>query len=305
MTRVLILFTTGSVAAGQADPAHLKSLLEAAGDVQVETAAYDDLSYVLSNAAQSITVHSTKRSLDDYDIVYLRRIKESTAQAIAVGKYCQAKGIAVIDREIANRPGSMGKLTQYMQFALAGVSFPSTIYASSHTLLRRQFDVRPFQFPVILKSVSGSRGDDNYLIETVEELDATLAANSNVHFLIQAYVPNTADYRVWVCGKKIGPIVYRSRQSGHKNNTSQGGRAELVVDVLSVDVLDECVRAAELLERDVAGVDVVFENDDLNGKFYFFEVNRAPQIENTPFEDEKAKALVDFMVKIGSDRPHA
>ena len=298
MIRALILFTSESIEKGQAEPARLKELLESAapGEVVVDAAVYDDLSYVLTPSTRQITVHSTGRKLDEYDVVYLRRIKESTAQAIAVGKYCQSKQIAVFDEEIANRPGSMGKLTQYMQFSIGGFPFPDTLYSSSHELLLQAFDNEPMAFPVILKSVSGSRGSDNYLVASREELQIRLEAQPEVHFLIQAYVPNKADYRVWICGGEVGPILYRTRSSGHLNNTSQGSNAELLdPSKLPASVLEGCRKAAKFLERDVAGVDVVFENDDTEGKYYFFEVNRAPQIENTPFEDIKAAALVNYM----------
>lgn len=300
MTRALILFTQESIDMGQAHPARLQSLLEsnASQPITVDMAVYDDLSYVLHASEQSITVHSTGKTIDDYDVVYLRRIKESTAQAIAVGKYCRGRGIAVIDEEIATRPGSMGKLTQYMEFALAGLPFPATIYASSHDILLKAIDTETVEYPVIMKSVSGSRGSDNYLVQSRTDLESTLLQHPKVHFVVQSFVPNSADYRVWICGDTIGPILYRSRLSGHLNNTSQGSPAQLIDSAaLPQHVLEECIRAAALLKRDVAGVDVVFENDDITGKYYFFEVNRAPQIEGTMFENEKAAALADYMIQ--------
>ena len=299
--RVLLLFTRASIDNKQAYPESLRRLIEAnsSGQLKVDAAVYDDLSYVLSSSHVDVYLEAAERSLREYDLVYLRRIKESTAQAIAIGKFCQSNDIAVIDDEIASRPGSMGKLTQYMQFALSGLPFPDTIYSADHSLLIRTLQKHPLAFPVILKSVSGSRGADNYLIASQRELEDTLAQHPQIHFLIQAYIPNSADYRVWVCGDSIGPILYRSRQSGHMNNTSQGGGATLLdaTSGLSQNVLDDCVRAARLLKRDVAGVDVVFENDNKAGKYYFFEVNRAPQIEGTPYEDVKARALADYMVQ--------
>ncbi|HSH17844.1 MAG TPA: hypothetical protein VK978_00520 [Candidatus Saccharimonadales bacterium] len=296
--RALILFTQDSVDKGQADPARLKELLEmnSTQDLTVDTAVYDDLSYFLTPDTQRIDVHSTGRQLDEYDVVYLRRIKENIAQAIAVGKYCKAKRIGVFDAEIAIRPGSMGKLTQYVGLSLAGLPFPPTVYASSHTVLRKALSASSLEYPLILKSVSGSRGSDNYLISTREELEARLQAQPDVHFLIQSYIPNTADYRVWVCGDVVGPILYRSRSGGHLNNTSQGGSAILVgPETLPEKVLADCRAAAQLFVRDVAGVDVVFENDDTKSQHYFFEVNRAPQIEGTPYEDVKAAALAAYM----------
>jgi glutathione synthase/RimK-type ligase-like ATP-grasp enzyme len=302
-----VLFTAESIKSGQADPSRLKLLLEsqAEDEMMVDIATYDDLSYILTQQSQEITVHTTDMPLASYDVVYLRRIVEATAQAIAVGTFCKARGIAVFDTEIATRPGSMGKLNQYLKLSLAGLPFPETVYSSSHERLIQAFDAHTFEYPVILKSVSGRRGSNNHLIRTRQELESSLAAQPSVHYLIQAYVPNTGDYRVWVTGGEIGPILHRARMSGHLNNTSQGSGARLVeVSELPDSVRADCIRATQIFDRDVAGVDVVFENDDTEGRYYFFEVNRAPQIENTPFEEVKAAALAQYMSRItkGSDK---
>lgn len=304
MTRVLVLFTSASVEEKKAYPDTLKQLLEAQdSSLKIDTAVYDDIVYELAPGRAKAVISTTGTDIADYDVVYVRRIKESTAQAIAVGKYCRVHGVPVLDAEIADRPGSMGKLTQYMQLALHDLPFPKTLYSSSHQALVAAFDRSGWQFPVILKSVSGSRGADNYLITNHEELDETLNTNPDVHFLIQKYVANAGDYRVWICGGQVGPILYRSRLKGHMNNTSQGGGAELVgMDSLPQKVLDDCVRAAALFERDIAGVDVVFEHDDPNGNHYFFEVNRAPQVENTPFSEVKAKALAEYFILKAKDK---
>lgn len=306
MKRALILFTGESIDGKKAFPDALKVLIEQAseGELAVDTAIYDELMYILSPGVMAVRVSTTGRDVAEYDVVYARRIKESTAQSIAVGKYCNAKGVAFIDDEIAARPGSMGKLTQYLQFAIAGVPFPRTVYSSAHSLLLRAFDINPMEYPVILKSVSGTRGGDNYLVTSRKELEDRLSVQPEVHFLIQEYVPNTSDYRVWVCGNEIGPVLYRTRSAGHTNNTSQGGSAKLLdVSVLPAEVVADCIKAARLLQRDVAGVDVVFHDDNLQGRYYFFEVNRAPQIEGTPYEEVKAKALADYMLRRAGDSP--
>lgn len=297
MTKALVLFTTESIENRQAFPDKLKELLEKQdGGLSVDVATFDDLSYVLSPGKQIVNVHSTGKLLNEYDVVYLRRITEATAQAIAVGMYCIAKGIPVFDAEIAARPGSMGKLNQYMKMSLQGFPFPDTVYASSHARLLEAFASQPQSFPLILKCVSGRRGSDNYLVNSQDELKERLAAQPDVHFLIQAYVPNSGDYRVWVTGDKIGPVLYRLRTTGHMNNTSQGSSANVVDNTeLPVAVQTACVKVAAIFDRDVAGVDVVFANDDTSSDYYFLEVNRAPQIENTPHEDLKAAALAAYM----------
>ena len=306
MTRALILFTEFSAQSGAARPADLKALLEAnAVDLEVDTATYDELLFTMSNEMTTIKLANRESTVADYDIVYMRRISENSSEAMAVGKYCLAQAIPAIDEETVNRPGSMTKLTQYMQFAQAAVSIPKTLYSSSQSVLCDALKAGELSFPLILKSANGSRGEDNYLVKSLSDAEDLFAKHPNVKFLAQQYITNTADYRIWVCGDQIGPILHRSRQSGHKNNTSQGGEATLLEDkgVIPQRVLQESIRASQLLQRNVAGADVIFENDDLRGSFYFLEINRAPQIEGTPFEDIKARALGEYLKRKSRSNP--
>jgi glutathione synthase/RimK-type ligase-like ATP-grasp enzyme len=298
MTKALILFTKLSVETGAAQPTELQRLLTAGtADLQVDVATYDELLFSMSNDGAIIRIAERDITLADYDIVYTRRINENSSEAMAVGKYCLSEGVPAIDEETANRPGSMTKLTQYMQFAIAGISIPKTLYSPNAAVLLSALERGELSFPLILKSITGSRGEDNYLVESLDTAKKLFAEYPTVHFLAQQYVANTADYRIWVCGDQIGPILHRSRQTGHKNNTSQGGEATLLEDRSGIPqlVLDESIRAAQLLQRDVAGADVIFENDDLAAPFYFLEINRAPQIESTPFADIKARALGEYL----------
>lgn len=299
MTKALILFTDDSVAKGQAYPEELKALLEAAAsDLQIVTATYSQLLFNIDGANTAIKLTATGDDLADFDVVYMRRIQENAPDAMAVGKYCLHKGIPLIDRAIALRAGSMNKLTQYFQFTFADLPVPATRYSPSADVLLADCVERPLKYPVIVKAVKGSRGSDNYMVASLEELQELVRAQPRAGFLVQEYIANSGDYRVWVRGDRIGPVLYRSRASGHMNNTSQGGNAELVdPSVLPDQVRADCIRATMLLDRDIAGVDVVFEHDDLQGRYLFFESNRAPQIEGTPFQEVKAEALAHYMVQ--------
>jgi hypothetical protein len=148
-----------------------------------------------------------------------------------------------------------------------------------------------FKFPIIAKATGGTRGGDNYLVESLDQLEKILASQ-NRQFIIQEYIPNNCDYRYFIADRLRGVIKRSSSGESHLNNTSKGGAAELV-DINSIDPIlkKQAVQASLIFNRNVAGVDIM--HSEIDGKPYFLEVNRAPQIEGASFEDEKANWLVD------------
>lgn len=70
------------------------------------------------------------------------------------------------------------------------------------------------------------------------------------------------------------------------NNTSQGGAARLLpIDELTVEQQSLALQAAALMNREIAGVDLMFETG--TGHPYILEVNASPQIGSGAFTDEK------------------
>jgi hypothetical protein len=112
-------------------------------------------------------------------------------------------------------------------------------------------------------------------------------------FLFLKYFANDGDFRFFVAGGVLRGVIHRqSDGSSHLNNTSTGGAAKIVdIDSFSDVVRSESVYAAQLFGRDCAGVDIMF--DKRTNKHYFLEVNRAPQIDGSSFEEEKGQWLVD------------
>ncbi|HKR82456.1 MAG TPA: hypothetical protein VJR27_05685 [Candidatus Saccharimonadales bacterium] len=298
----LILFSKESVELGEADAEKLAQVLrDAAGaqglDLAVAWAFYDDLLHILSADGASIVDVVSGRDIADFDVVYQRRWGAVPEQALACAIYLKGKGVRSFDQE-TNRAGSKNKLTQYWRFWEAGLPFPVTAFGGfgpARDALLANLDVLPFGFPLILKGVDATRGQDNYLIQTHEELRQKLAERTDTDFLLQEFLPNDGDYRIIVAGGQPRFAMYRTAAAGtHTNNTSQGGEAALVdMRDISKNILDDAVTAAAAFGRDFAGVDVVLHKD--TGAHYFFEVNRSPQIESGKFVEEKAKVLAQYL----------
>jgi glutathione synthase/RimK-type ligase-like ATP-grasp enzyme len=217
---------------------------------------------------------------------------------MAVARFCTLKAIPFVDRE-AMQLGSRAKVNQYVNLHEIGAPFPASLIGSAR-VLAENYTAHGFSFPFIMKASQGSRGQDNFLVKDEAQLREIANAQPGVTFVLQTFIPNDGDWRVVVMGDQVKMIIGRTAQGEtHLNNTSQGGAAEVLpLDALPAEVLEQCVLAAQFYGRDIAGVDVVRSTAD--GQYYFFEVNRSPQIEHASFEAEKAGHLADYLRTLAS-----
>ncbi len=290
------MFAQKSVEAGLCNPSDLVALLNNNTTAQAEFswALFEDLLFRVTN--EEITIYDGRNNqlIDEYYSLNFRSWGDAESHAMALARYCDERNIRFVDRE-ALRPGSLNKLTQYVNLHYAQVPIPPTIMGHGLSLLRA-YREQGFGYPMIAKSAVGTRGQSNYLIKNEQELHEVLAKH-DVAFVLQRFIPNKGDYRVLVTGDRVSFILHRqSAEGSHLNNTSQGGTPTPVpIESVNPEVIQLAVRASKYFVRDFGGVDIVEASD--TGKFYCFEVNRSPQIEHTAFANEKAQVLADFLAE--------
>jgi ribosomal protein S6--L-glutamate ligase len=134
--------------------------------------------------------------------------------------------------------------------------------------------ITQYNVPFITKPVDGRKGKR---VIKHASLESTLDAvnESEIPLIIQPMIPNDGDYRVWILkGKVIGVIKRSPNAEGEfRSNISLGGTAQ--VASLPDDVLDMAIKSAQILDLDMAGVDII--QDTITQKYYVMEVNAAPQ----------------------------
>lgn len=299
--KVLLIFTRESIEENKAKPDELISLIAAEGGVEASWACTDELVFTIQTSSAQVTVGVNGPDLRSFDVIYFRRFQADPGVAYGAALYADYMGVRIIDTEILHQHGSVSKLTQYVRLALAGYPVPATFYAHSSHLEHVITDGGlPFKYPVVIKAVAGTRGADNHLAHTKAEALRIVAGLSKTQVVVQEFIANVGDYRVWVVGDQLGPVFYRQRADAatHLNNTSKGASLQAVpADHLPSHIVAMACRAAASFERSVAGVDIV-ENQDAPGDYRIFEVNRAPQIEGTSFADQKIHALVDYFIHL-------
>lgn len=294
MKNILLLFAQSSVEKGLADPASLAKLLnEASSEVSVTWAYLEDLLFNLTPEAVDLYDARNDQPIEAYAKVYFRYWGAQEGHAIAAARICHLKGIPFLDSETL-QVGSKNKITQYVNLYESKLAFPRTLIARNDNLLKYRARLG-FGFPCIMKDKGGTRGQTNYLVRDEAHMKEIIEAHPQVTFVLQEFIPNDGDYRVIVAGQEVKLVIRRRAQgSSHLNNTSQGGSATIVPnDELPAQLLENCVRASQFYGREFSGVDIVRSNQ--NGKYYCFEINRAPQIESASFQQEKARILAELL----------
>lgn len=242
-------------------------------DATVDICYYDEVSFEFVEGKVTATDHHNGHPLEAYDLVIFKGSVKFGYLPYAISRYLTDRQVAHFNDYRAYR--WINKLAQFFDMAQLGLPMPRTIYLENSDLLIDTVR-KDWQYPLVLKSIAGSKGTNNYLVKNEQMLRKLLAAHSKIHFVIEEYVPNDGDYRILVID---GNELILRRASGHSylNNTSQGAQAEVMpAGTLPGQLIKQAHTLAEHLTMQVAGVDVI--QDKNTGKFYFLEINAQPAI---------------------------
>lgn len=261
-------------------------------NVSVENCEISELCFEVGSNGATIYHPEKKFDIRDFDLVVIRHIGSYAVEAHAITLYCQHFGIKYTDTYL-NRLLLDNKLsTEFLLWANDVTCWPRTFYGPSHELAARFAELGE---KAVLKDNEGSKGRLNFVVKSAYEIRAITAEYPDKHFLLQDFIPNDGDLRVLIFNDKPVLVIRRiSDGSTHLNNTSRGGKAELLsLDAVDRRILNTCVRAAQLTKLQVAGVDVVINSE--TQEFYLLEVNNAPQISSGSFLAEKAVLYADMI----------
>ncbi len=234
----------------------------------VYSTSYSLLSFNIEQNKVEIFDTANNLSLDQYNLVYFRQYEEETK---ACTLYLQEKGIPFLNKDIGEN-FVFNKLAQYVKLGFGGYLVPHTAYAS-HDGLKRVSEA--FSYPFVLKSISSSLGQDNFLVNNYRELCSILDSNNKIPFLMQEFIQNSFDYRVLILGGELGTVLKRTRQNkaDHRNNTALGALEEEINNP-DKNMVDLSVSISKYLNKNVAGVDLIF--DEISKRYYVIEINSKP-----------------------------
>lgn len=270
-------------------------------NVEVTMGDMSQLSLELSANDSKVYDQEAGWSLSDFDLVVFRFIRREHAVAGACALFLQRHGIPYVDTQIKALPYSKF-IAQAIRQNDGMTGIPS--FYAKPPIIRRTIEEEklPFQYPLIIKDNNGRKGRLNFIAYTKDEALNIVDENPDVDFIIQAFIPNKGDYRVLVIGGEPKLAIYRqASDESHLNNTSQGASSQIVpLESISEAAMADVVRAAQLENLQIAGVDLMFDSE--TGQHYILEVNSSPQLATGAVTELKLKAYTDYLVELANGR---
>ena len=216
-------------------------------------------------------LYNNKTKLTEYSLVFIGRIRDSRQNWLMVDRYCKLKEIPMLSLASSNNE----KYKQLQELSSIGIKTPKTYTFYSEETCDVEFVESNFTYPMVLKPASGSQGEGVEIVKNRAGLKKALSSLTGNSFMIQEFIPNDCDYRVFFINNRYIFTVKRTRtdKKEFRNNVSLGAKAEFVE--LDYNELNMAKKAYEHMGLYVSGVDLVQNKE--SGEWYVLEVNSGPQ----------------------------
>ncbi len=236
------------------------------------------------------------QDLAQFRLFYFRAVGDRNENLPLLLEYAQKRQIRVVDQYLTRLGGAMRKRksNEAMLLQAAGVSYPKSVFVADHQLLAKL--VAKWPKPVILKNTAGRHGTGTFWIRRQEDLEKAFLGRRRANFLLQEYIPNDGDYRLFLIGYQV--VAGFKRQPKEAKlilNRSQG--SSVALEKVPVKVKAEAEKAARALGVEIAGVDLVV--DQRRQQPVVIEVNQAPEFRVMEKRTGKniAAAIIQFLLK--------
>lgn len=266
--------------------------------VVVDAISYDEvyLDSEKKNDGKMLVRLKSGKDISDYGVIYFKIVKHYREEANLIVDSVD-KEVRVVDAVLRRgRPTDFCKIHQMKVLADNGLNVPRLVMGRLNYL--RYEAIKQFEYPLILKGSQGDRRTQVFKFFADESWDKGWETftwrekNEGQRYMLQEYIENAEDYRVMILGGKVLGVMKRA--------VGENERLKNVFTKAELPdyVLEKAIKAAEVCEIDIAGVDVVFKGGVKEP--YFWEVNRAPNydrfVEVTGIN--VAEEIVSFLVSL-------
>jgi len=167
------------------------------------------------------------------------------------------------------------------------------------------FDSLEDKFPVILKTLRGSKGVGVLFIESEKALDSIVQLlnkqDEDSDILLQQYIPTKWDARVLVLQGKVFAAMKRYVVQGDfRSNVSRGAEVEELT--LTKVEIEESLKAAKAVDGQWVAVDFIPSKDRTKEQPFVIEVNSSPGTEG--IEEATKRNLSKEIIQHFENREH-
>ena len=193
---------------------------------------------------------------------------------------------------------SSDKYRTYLRLQDYGLTQPKTVLIPDANSTENALESLDKKFPLILKTLEGSKGVGVLFIESERSLKSIVqllfSQNEDVDLLVQEYIKTDGDIRVIVLGDEVIASMKREVVEGDfRSNVSQGAKvSEYQLTELEKD---ECLKAAKAIDGSWTAVDFIPSSDREKKPPFILEVNHSPGTEG--IEEATKKNIVKMVVE--------
>ena len=197
------------------------------------------------------------------------------------------------------------KFRTYLRLQEIGLNQPKTVLIPNDEpeTVDRAHEALDNDFPMVLKTLQGSKGVGVLLIETERSLQSQVSLIYKIDpycdILLQEYIESDYDVRVVIVNREIVGAMRRNKiTDDFRSNVSQGAEAEEVK--LTELEMDVCLRASKAVNGQWCGVDFIPAKNRKTEPPYILEVNHSPGTEG--ISSVIGEDIVKKVLKLYRDR---
>ena len=169
-----------------------------------------------------------------------------------------------------------------LRLAEVGLSTPTTVLIPDEDSAEIAFEKLNTTYPVILKTISGTKGVGVLFVESEKSLESMVQllykVDEEISLILQTYIKTDYDVRVMVLNNIIVGAMQRNVVSGDFRSNVHLGSSIKKYELTEKEKRD-CISAAKAVNGVWVGVDFIPAKDRENDSPFILEVNSSPGTE--------------------------
>ena len=241
------------------------------------------------------TIHSVDDDkgfeLDSSTVVFIRGTPSKDSSLDLISEL-ERLGVCCVNSRTSISIAS-DKYRSYIRLKNYGLNQPKTVLVPNENSVEKSFENLDTKFPIILKTLRGSKGVGVLFVESERSLNSVVQlifkTDPMADLLIQEYIKTDFDVRVLILEGKIVATMQRDVLEGDfRSNYSQGAKVKKYN--LSELETEQSLLAAKSVGGILSAVDFIPSSDPKNKPPYMLEVNSSPGTEG--IEEASGKNIV-------------
>ena len=229
-------------------------------------------------------------------VIFVRGTPERDSYLDLVTQFQRAGYCVVNSRECLEIAAD--KYRTYLRLKDFGLTQPKTVLIPNKDSIEKSFQNLDTKFPIILKTLRGSKGVGVLFVESERALNSIVQLlfkqDKSSDILIQEYIKTEFDVRVLILGGKIIATMQRDVIEGDfRSNASLGAKVK-TYDLSEMEI-EHSIRAGKSVGGLLTAVDFIPSSDPEKKPPYVLEVNSSPGTDGIE-EANKKNIVKDILV---------